>query len=123
MSDCFEKYNYSFYTVIDEDQIQNIRQNYKVVDVNCLTTIEINSKMVNDEYFTPEKKNVINNILDYHLNCKYADIYKTTHYLCNKKEKICICNHAEDFKKIYSGTNDSGNTKYVSWCKKYGEDV
>uniref|UniRef100_A0A6C0HYE0 Uncharacterized protein n=1 Tax=viral metagenome TaxID=1070528 RepID=A0A6C0HYE0_9ZZZZ len=29
-----------------------------------------------------------------------------TDYLCNERERICICNtHAEDFRKIYEGIN------------------
>ena len=118
-----KKYNCSFYTTIDEVQIKNIKQNYTVLDVNSLDMNEVNSKMMNDTYFktSPKKKEVVNNILDYHLNSKDVYIYKITDYLCNKKEKICICNHAEDLKKIYGGTKHGGNEKYVSWCKKDDE--
>lgn len=42
-----------------------------------------------------------------------------TDYICNKKEKICICNiHAEDFRKIYERNNYRKDIKYISWCKK-----
>jgi hypothetical protein len=44
----------------------------------------------------------VNNMLSYYLN--HPD--KKTDYLCNKKEKICICNtNAEDFRKIYDQNN------------------
>jgi len=45
-------------------------------------------------------------------------IYKKTDYLCNKKEKICICNiHADDLRKIYEGNNYDKPSKYISWYK------
>ena len=57
----------------------------------------------------------VNDKLDKH--DKY--IYSMTVYLCNEKERICICNtHAEDFRKIYEGINYIKNKKYISWCKK-----
>lgn len=40
-------------------------------------------------------------MLNYYLNHKDKPIYKKTDYLCNEKEKLCICNiHAEDFEKF-----------------------
>lgn len=62
-------------------------------------------------------------MLEYYLNDKDKSIYKKTDYLCNKKEKFCICNtHADDFRKIYDGINYSPNIKYVSWCKKENDN-
>jgi hypothetical protein len=116
----FEKYDFSYYSSINEDQINDIRKNYKVMDVNHLDSVEINSKILHDEYFrkSPEKKEIINNILEYHLQSKYSDIYKVTQYLCSKKEKICICNsYAEDFRKLCNQ-----NIKYVSWAMKYDDN-
>lgn len=56
----------------------------------------------------------------FYLNDKDKEIYKKTDYLCNEKEKLCICNtHADDFRKIYDGINYKQNIKYISWCKKY----
>jgi hypothetical protein len=114
-------YNISDYTTLDDSQIQHIRKNYKVIDINWLDAVEVHSKMFNDDYFKklPEKEQVINNMLEYYLNNKYKQIYRSTDYLCDTKEEICICNtHADDFRKIYQGINYKQNIKYVSWCKK-----
>ncbi len=119
-----EKYHNSFYTSLDNDQIQDIRKNYKVLDVDWLDSTLVNYVMFNDEYFEKslKKKEVINNMLDYYLNDKDKDIYKKTDYLCNQREKICICNtHAEDLRKIYEGINYKPSQKYISWCKKYND--
>jgi len=75
--------------------------------------------MFDDTFFLiPQKKDIVNNMLDYYLNHKDRPIYKKTEYLCNEKEKICICNiHADDFRKIYDGINYESNKKYISWFK------
>jgi chromosomal replication initiation ATPase DnaA len=56
----YEKYFTSYYTSIHDDEIQNIRNNYKVIDVDWLDNTQINSKIMNDEYFekSPKKKRV-----------------------------------------------------------------
>ena len=121
-----EKYYNSFYGSLDHDNIQNIRKNYKVLDVDWLDNTLVNYVMFNDEYFekSANKKKVINNMLDYYLNDKDTTIYKKTDYLCNEREKICICNtHAEDLRKIYEGINYKPNQKYISWCKKYNDKL
>jgi hypothetical protein len=101
--------------------INEIRKNYKIIDVDGLDSTLVNSKMCADEYFEKslDKKIIINNMLNYYLNHKDKPIYKKTDYLCNEKEKLCICNiHAEDFRKIYDGDNYKEGYKYISWCKK-----
>ena len=121
------KYHNTFYTSLNEEEIQRIRKDYKVIDIDWLDSILVNSKMFNDEYFIklPKKKEVINKMLEHYLNDKdkyNKHIYKITDYLCNEKEKICICNtHAEDFRKIYEGINYRQNIKFISWCKKYND--
>jgi hypothetical protein len=69
-----------------------------------------------------QKKEVVNNMLEYYLNDKdehNIHIYKMTDYLCNDKERVCICNtHADDFRKIYQGVNYNKNKKYISWLEK-----
>ena len=120
-----DKYHNSHYSTIDDDEIIHIRTNYKVVDVDWLDTTLVSSKIFNDEYFVnlPKKEEVINNMLEHYLNEKdeyLKHIYKITDYLCNEREKVCICNiHAEDFRKISERINYRQNTKYISWCKKY----
>lgn len=98
---------------------EDIKKDYKIIKVDWLDPILVKSKMFGDKYFTSEKEEIVNNMLTYYLNHKDKPIYKKTDYLCNKKEKICICNiHAEDFRKIYDGINYKKGEKYISWIKK-----
>jgi hypothetical protein len=108
------------YMLLDKLQIQNIRSNYKVIDVYWLDHIQVNTKIVTDEYFKkhPKKIEKLNNMLDFYLNHNDKDIYKITDYLCHEKEKICICNvHAEDLTKIYDTKNYKNykNKKFITW--------
>lgn len=109
-TDCF--------TSLSDSKIKQIRESYKVIDVPYLDPIKVKSKIFADEYFenNPGKEEVINNMLDFYLSHKDKPIYKKTDYLCNTKEKICICNtHAEDFRKIYDEQNYKPGDKYISW--------
>ena len=117
------KYHNSHYASLNDEEIQNIRKNYKVIDVDWLDHTLVNSKMFNDDYFvkSPKKKEVVNNMLEHYLNDKddNTHIYKITDYLCNQRERICICNtQASDFRKLYEGINYRKETKYISWCEK-----
>ena len=117
-----QKYIECGFTSLNNDEIKHIRTYYKVVDVDWLDASKVNYQIFDDEYFkkSPQKNYVINNMVDFYLNDKDKGIYKKTDYLCNEKEKICICNiHADDFRKIYDGINYKQNKKYISWCKKY----
>jgi hypothetical protein len=111
-------YLYRF-TGIDEENIAYLRNNYKIIDVDYLDTNLVHSKMFGDNFFIlPQKKDIVNNMLDYYLTHKDKAIYKKTDYLCNAKERLCICNtHADDFRKIYDGINYKSNDKYISWFK------
>ena len=107
-----------FFTHIDEEKIQYLRNNYKIIDVDYLEPILVRSKMFGDDYFKLQKKDAVNNMLDYYLNHKDKAIYEKTNYLCDKKEKICICNqHANDLRKIFDGINYKQDEKYISWFK------
>jgi len=118
-----EKYIECQFTLLNDNEITHIRTNYKVVDVDWLDASKVKHKIFGDDYFTPLKTYVINNMVDFYLNDKDKEIYKKTDYLCNEKEKICICNiHADDFRKIYDGINYKQNIKYISWCKKYKDN-
>lgn len=112
-TDCF--------TSLSDSKIEQIRESYKVIDVPYLDPIIVGSKIFADKYFqnNPGKEEVINNMLDFYLSHKDRPIYKKTDYLCNKKEKICICNtHAEDFRKIYDGQHYTPGDKYISWIRQ-----
>ena len=108
-----------FYTGIDEEIMVDLRNNYKIINVDYLDPDLVHAKMYdNNSFVLPRKKVFINNMLDYYLNHNDKEIYKITDYLCNEKEKVCICNtHAEDFRKIYDGVNYKPNKKYISWFK------
>lgn len=105
------------FTGLDEKTIVYLRNNYKIIDVDYLDTNLVHSAMFGDNFFLlPQKKDIVNNMLDYYFNHNDRAIYKKTDYLCNEKEKICICNtHAADFRKIYDGTNYKPTVKYISW--------
>lgn len=116
-----KKPNYKdFFMGINEEKILYLRNNYKIIDVDYLDPILVHSKMVSDNFFIlPQKIDTLNNMLEYYLNHNDRKIYKKTDYLCNEKDKVCICNtHAEDFRKIYDGVNYTPNEKYISWFIK-----
>lgn len=111
---CYNRY----YTSITDNEIKDIRLSYNVIDVDWLDADLVNSEMFNSGYFQkyPNKKEVINNMLEYYLNDKDKEIYKQTDYLCNREKKVCICNkNAENLRKIYDKTYNP-NVKYISWC-------
>ncbi len=116
-----DKNNYKdFFTSLSDSKIEQIRKSYKVIDVPYLDPIKVNYTMFADKYFksNPEKEDIINIMLDFYLSHKDKPIYKKTDYLCNEKEKICICNtHAEDFRKIYDEQNYKPGDKYISWIR------
>ena len=117
-----KKKNNDLFTNIDESHIQDLRLHYKIIDVDYLDPILVKSKMFADKYFTlyPNKITSVNNMLEYYLNHNDTYIYKKTNYLCNDKDKICICNqHANDLRKIYDGINYKSNEKYISWFNFY----
>jgi hypothetical protein len=119
-----ETYYNSHYSSLDDGQIKDIRKNYKVIDVDWLNEILVHSKMFDDEYFRklPKKREVVNTMLEHYLHDKdehNIHIYKITDYLCNDRERICICNtHADDFRKIYEGINYNKHSTYISWLEK-----
>jgi hypothetical protein len=109
------------YWSINIDEINEIKKNYKVINVDWLDYDKVNYAMFTDDYFrsNQDKEAIVNEMLDYYLSNKDKKIYKKTDYLCNRKEKICICNiHAHDFRKIYDGINYKPNENYISWIKK-----
>jgi len=108
-----------FFTVVDEEIIVDLKNNYTILYVDYLDADLVHAKMYDRNAFVlPRKKEIVNNMLEYYLNNKESEIYNKTEYLCNEKEKICICNsHADDFRKIYDGVNYKPNKKYISWFK------
>ena len=121
-----EKYTDN-YTWLKNNQINEIREQYKVIDVDWLSIDNVHYQMFGDKYFdnsknsdnSKTKEEIINSMLVYYLNSRDRAIYKKTDYLCNEREKICICNtHAEDFRKIYNGINYKEGDKYISWFRE-----
>ena len=115
---CSKSNNFDdFFIDIDEEKIVDLKNNYKIIHVDYLDPDLVHSGMYDRNVFVlPRKKDIVNNMLDYYLNHKDTEIYKKTDYLCNEKEKICICNtHADDFRKIYDGIHYIPEKKYISW--------
>ena len=108
-----------FYTSLDEEIMVDLRNNYKIINVDYLDPDLVHANMYDRNVFIlPRKKEIVNNMLEYYLSHKDNEIYKKTNYLCNEKEKICICNkHANDLRKIYDGIYFDPNKKYISWFK------
>ena len=106
-----------YYTSLDDEKIIDLKNNYKIIEVDYLHPVLVRSKIFNDETFS-QKKAVLDEMMKYYLQHKDKEIYKKTDYLCNETEKVCICNtHAEDFRRIYDGINYKQNVKYISWFK------
>ena len=120
------KDNYKdFFTSLSDSKIEQIRESYKVIDIPYLDPKKVKYTMFTDKYFenNPGKEEIINNMLDFYLSHKDKPIYKKTDYLCNEKEKICICNtHAEDFRKIYEEQNYKPGNKYISLIRRKKDD-
>jgi hypothetical protein len=109
---------HDYFTSIDTEGVVYLKNNYKIIEVDYLEPILVHSKIFGDNYFqlSPQKKEIVKNMLEYYLSHKDRAIYKKTEYLCNTKEKVCICNtHAADFRKIYDGINYKPNETYISW--------
>ena len=106
-----------YYTSLDDEKIIDLKNNYKIIEVDYLHPILVRSKIFNDETFS-QKKTILDEMMKDYLRHKDKEIYKKTDYLCNETEKVCICNtHAEDFRRIYDGINYKPNDKYISWFK------
>jgi hypothetical protein len=106
------------FTNIDNDEVDNLRKTYDIVDVKY-----INPQLINYEIFKSKNskhKNTINDMIDLVYNDEDKHIFtKTTDYLCNTDKKICICNlNADNFRKIYEGINYKQNTKYIARIKE-----
>jgi len=117
-----KRINNCSYCWLYNDEIEMFRRYYKIIDVDYLDINLINAEICNDKYFIkePNKKEIINNMIKYYLNDENNELYKKTDYLCNKQNKICICNiHAKDFRKIFNGKDYVNDFKYISW---YYED-
>lgn len=120
-----EKYTDS-YKMLKNHEISKIREQYDVIDVAWLSIDNVHYQMGGDKYFdksnsdnSKTKEEIINSMLVYYLTCQDRAIYKKTDYLCNEKEKFCICNtHADDFRKIYNGINYKEGDKFISWFRE-----
>jgi len=114
------------YHKLSNDIEENIRKTYKIIEVDWLNEVLVNSKIFDDnKYYKkfPKKQETVFNMLNYYIYNKNREIYKKTDYLCNEREKICICNtHAEDFRKIYDGINYKKGDKYISWFQNNNVD-
>jgi hypothetical protein len=93
---------------------------YKIINVNYLSKCIIDHELFrNIHELNNNQINIVNEMSKYYLNHEDKAIYKKTDYLCNEKEKICICNiHADDFRRIYNGINYKKDDKYISLFKE-----
>ena len=65
--------------------------------------------MFGDAYFNLSKTKIMYNMLEHYLTDNNKEIYgKKINYICNKKEKICICN---------INANNYNDAIYIAWIK------
>lgn len=114
-------YELNSFSTLTQGEIKDLRTEYKIIDVDWFDKIKVKSAIFNDEYFNsnPKKIKIVDDMVDYFENHKDKSIFtKKTNYLCDTKEKLCICNvHANDFRKIYDGINYTDDT-YVAWVNE-----
>jgi hypothetical protein len=111
-----ERHSFTRLTPLNEIEL---RKKYKIVEVNFLNTILVNNKMYNSNLYDTDEIEIVNKMMKAYLINKDAVIFKKTEYLCNKTNKICICNlHADNLRKIYDGRNYEPNVKYVSFVSE-----
>lgn len=123
-SNKIKDYQYEHTYSYNNNEIKEIKENYKIIDVDWLDPDLVNLKICTDKYFSkyPNKKEIVNNMLNYYINYENKRIYVKTDYVCNKKEKICIRNSlADEFKKIYDEKNYNKDNIYISWIKERRE--
>lgn len=110
-----KQYTEEIFTSIGEDRFENIKQTYKIINVDYLDYNTVQWQAFDEDSNTNQ---VLKNMTDFYLNHKDTPIYKKTDLLCNTKENICICNtHADDFRRIYDGNNYKKGERYISWCR------
>ena len=116
-----DKYE-TYLSTLKLNEIEDIRKRYKIIDVKWIDKTQVNYFMFGNEYFNLSETKIINNMLKHYLTDKDKEIYeKKINYICNKKEKICICNiNANNFRKIYDDINYKDEI-YISWIKKCDE--
>ena len=116
-----DKYE-TYLSTIKLNEIEDIRKRYKIIDVKWIDKTQVNYFMFGNEYFNLSETKIINNMLKHYSTDKDKEIYeKKINYICNKKEKICICNiNANNFRKIYDDINYKDEI-YISWIKKCDE--
>jgi len=116
-----DKYE-TYLSTLKLNEIEDIRKRYKIIDVKWIDKTQVNYFMFGNEYFNLSETKIINNMLKHYLTDKDKEIYeKKINYICNRKEKICICNiNANNFRKIYDDINYKDEI-YISWIKKCDE--
>ena len=113
-----------YYSTLNSDELSHIKNTYKIIEINWFGKTQVRSAIFNDNYFNsnPHKIIVLEDMVEHFFSHVDKTIYvKKTNYLCNRKERLCICNvHANDFRKIYDGINYNDEI-YCAWVKKPNE--
>ena len=94
-----------------------IRSHYKIVDVDWLDIFNVQLKLYDmGDSVLPRQSAAARAITRFCLKDQNKSVYKKTDYICNEKERICICNtHAEDFRRIYDGSSYIAGKKFIAW--------
>lgn len=91
------------YKVLNSDSIVNVKNKYKIIEINWFDPIQVSSTLFEDEYFklNPHKIKVLEDMVDHlytHTNNSIG--VNKTNYICNEKECLCIANK-NNFNIIY----------------------
>jgi hypothetical protein len=99
------------HTILSDSELTLLNKEYKIIEVPSFDYYQISSKLFGNEYFdtTFNQKKVVDSMLQH----QDVDLFKRTDFICNEKEKICICNNgAEDLRKLLS---DHKSQKFIKW--------
>lgn len=113
------KYNHTFWT-LQPNEMNDLRRDYDIVNVDrSIDTVHVANLLRDNTKLSQHKVNVVLNMAAYFVSHTDSTIYtEKTNYLCNREEKICICNTtATDYRRFADGINFTDNI-FVAWVKK-----
>lgn len=112
----------------NSNEVKNIRNMHTVIDVDYFTTLKPETKIVvevlPEKQLDPEelKTRRAFDMVDFCFKNELERDYQKIDYVCNEKERLCVCNtHADDFRKIYNGQNYKEGRVLVAWVSKKGD--
>lgn len=109
------------YYEYSESNVNDLKLNYKIINVPYFCPMIIKHEIFNhmDYKIDLTREKSIENMINFWSTHKDKHIFEKTDYLCNRTEKLCICNtQADDLRKIYDGENYKPNLTFVSFISE-----